>query len=481
MDNIHMPSAPDGPTGRLCSWINSVNLTEVPAEIRTRAKYLILDGLACAIIGSHLPWSETSVRAVLEMEGSGACNVIGYERRIGPLAAALLNSTFIQAFELDDYHSDAPLHSNAIILPALLAAAEHMKVPTSGADFLLATIVGYEVGPRIGLGLHGGHMLSMGWHSGAVFGPSASAASVSKLFNLRANQIEDALGIACTQACGLMSAQYGSDVKRMQHGFASRNGLFAALMAKGNYVGIKQVYEEPYGGFLATFGQGSGKDPLYRPDEIFKGLDDPHIWQIDGIRLKAYASMAGTHCTIDCIKYIQQLHPEQMNDISNISSLIIEICSEAVYKHGGWKAKRPMTATGAQMSNEYAAALQLVDKQVMPAQFQQEALDRDILWELIGKMQCVYNDALGNWWAQRVTVSFRDGRSSISHLMQAPLGIDPILSNDDILKKWRMITEGIIEAKRREMIENYVLNLEGAKNIIELIEILSGIISNPFS
>jgi len=165
-------------------------------------------------------------------------------QRISPIQAALLNSTFIQGFELDDWHSEAPLHSNSIILPALFAAAEHLNKNDSqqkvhGADFLLAMIVGHEVGPRVGNGLHGGDMITRGWHSGALFGLAASSTVVAKLMHLPASLVEDALGIACTQACGLMS-QYESEVKRMQHGFAARNGLLGAFLARGGYVGIKQ-------------------------------------------------------------------------------------------------------------------------------------------------------------------------------------------------------------------------------------------------
>ena len=228
------------------------------------------------------------------------------KQKISPLSAALLNSTFIQGFELDDWHSEAPLHSNSIILPALLAAAEHFKPgsgsssPINGSSFLLAYLTGLEVGPRVGNALYGSHMLTRGWHSGAVFGPSASATAVCKMFNLPANKIEDAVGIACTQACGLMSAQYESEVKRMQHGFAARNGLFAAILAKNDYVGIKKVYERPYGGFLTMFGQGSGKNPAYLENEITEALGVK--WQTMGVRVKPHAAMAGTHCTIDCIR-----------------------------------------------------------------------------------------------------------------------------------------------------------------------------------
>jgi aconitate decarboxylase len=115
------------------------------------------------------------------------------------------------------------MHLESIVLPALFVAAEHITNidsanKTLGTDFLPAWIVGCEVGPRVGLALYGGQILTSGWHSDAIFGPSASSAAVSKLLKLPANLIEDAVGIACSQACGLMSAQYESEVKRMQHG-----------------------------------------------------------------------------------------------------------------------------------------------------------------------------------------------------------------------------------------------------------------------
>lgn len=383
-----------------------------------------------------------------------------------------MNSTFIQAFELDDYHSEAPLHSNAILLPALFAAAEHearmssaSSKPISGQDFLLATIVGYEVGPRVGLGLYGGHMLSMGWHSGAVFGPCAAAAAVSKVLGCTPNVMEDALGIACTQACGLMSAQFESMVKRMQHGFAARNGLFAVLLARSGYLGIKQVLERPYGGFLTTFGQGSGKDPVCRPEEVTKGLGE--AWEVQKIKVKPYASMAGTHCTVDCIAALQTSAAERMKDLDSITGILIEM-SEPAFKHGGWTAQRPLTVTGAQMSCSYIAAVQLVDGMVTPAQFRHRQLDRDELWRLIKKTECRRVDDLDNPWAQRVTLEFGDGQPALVQIVSAPKGVKPALSNEEIRQKWRLITQGVISDERREKIENVVLNIEDVADIVTL-------------
>jgi aconitate decarboxylase len=395
-------------------------------------------------------------------------------QKTGPLSAAILNSTFIQGFELDDWHSDAPMHSNSILLPALFAAVAHSTKDTStisGASFLLAYLVGLEVGPRVGSALYGSHMLSIGWHSGAVFGPSASSAAVSKLLNLPADVIEDAVGIACTQACGLMSAQFESEVKRMQHGFAARNGLFAALMAKSGYVGIKKIYERPYGGFLATFGRGTGRDPPYLLKEVTKDLGS--TWKTYGVRVKPYAAMAGTHCTVDCIRKLQQDYPEQMEDLESVTSIKYEM-AEAAFHHGGWKAERPITVTGAQMNNAYVAATQMVDKQILTSEFREEKLKRDLVWDLVNKSTCEHSQEFTQSWAQKATITFKD-KPTLTTVVKAPRGVDPALTNLEILEKWRLLTKNVIEDERRLQIENVVMNLDSAEDVLDLGRLLSDI------
>ena len=68
-----------GVTRQLSDWIHNLKLEDVPEEVRTRAKYLILDGLACALNGAHVPWSEEAAKAVLGFEEAGKCTVIGWE------------------------------------------------------------------------------------------------------------------------------------------------------------------------------------------------------------------------------------------------------------------------------------------------------------------------------------------------------------------------------------------------------------------
>jgi aconitate decarboxylase len=482
-------SNPDSITGKLSTWISNTTISSIPPDVLTRAKYLILDGIACGIVAAHLPWSEIAARAIFKMEPAGQCSVIGWgcEKRLSPLAAAILNSTFIQGFELDDYHSVAPLHSCSILIPALFAAAEASPEKTfSGKDFLTAFVVGCEVGPRVGLAMHGTDLLSRGWHSGAVQGPSASAAAVASLLDMPPGYVESALGIACTQAGGLMSAQFGSMAKRMQHGFASRNGLYAALLAREGYTGIQEVYETPYGGFLSMFTEGvSNFTPKALPDELIRGLGER--WELHGIRVKLHAAMAALHGTIDCIEKLQKQHPDSFSteNLSKIEKVTTQHAKPA-FEHGGWIAPRdkPLTSTAAQMSIQYAAAAQLVDHVVLMAQYGADRLNRPLLRELMDKIHPEHNPEFDKTkvlgWRTVVTVRFTDG-TELETFVDGPKGITPPATNDDVVEKWRLLVRDVLDEKRIEDIEKCVLDLEQMSDLRELIRLLEDTVKCPIA
>src|ERR1700761_6679930 len=191
----HPATDPDGPTGRLATWVAGLTLDDIPSGVVERAKHLLLDGMGCGLIGAQLPWSRVATGAVLDLENDGDTVVVGTGRSTSGPAAAVLNGTYIQGFELDDFHPIAPVHSCSLVIPSLLSTATARPEPTSGADFLLAAIIGFEVGPRVGSTLHGAQMLDRGWHSGPVFGTHSAAMASGKLRGLTPAQLEDALGL----------------------------------------------------------------------------------------------------------------------------------------------------------------------------------------------------------------------------------------------------------------------------------------------
>jgi 2-methylcitrate dehydratase PrpD len=466
------PTDPAGPTGRLATWVANTTLDDVPASVRDRAKYLVLDGIACAIVGAQLPVSRIGVEGVTALDDAGDSALVGWDgRATSATSAAMLNSSFIQGFELDDYHPLAPLHSNSIILPAMLAAAPRLG-RVSGERFLLGAILGYETGPRVGEALGGLDMLSRGWHSGVVFGPIAAAAAAGTLYGLDAAGFEDAFGIGATQSCGLMSAMYESMVKRMQHGFAARNGLTAAALAASGYVGIKRVFERPYGGWLAVFGEGHRT----YPEAIYAGLG--HLWETERIAVKPYAAMGLLHAAIDAAL---ELRPKV--DVSQIQRIDIDM-ADAAYAHGGWKAERPLEVIGAQMNVAYAVAVALLDGDVLVEQFSQDRINRDDVWRLIDRTVTHHEKAYDNLpvderLTTQVRVTLNDGTTRAAKVVHPRGTGDRNLTNAEIRDKYAKLTHRAISADRQAAIEKTVLNLDTLDDVAQLIALLTPAVHSP--
>jgi 2-methylcitrate dehydratase PrpD len=457
---------PGVPTGALAHWVADFDLADVPDLVRERAKHLLLDGIGCALIGAGLPWSRVATEGVLDLEGRGDTVVIGTGRTSSAPAAAVLNGTFIQGFELDDFHPLAPLHSCSLLIPALLSTASIRSTPTNGADFLLAAITGFEVGPRVGYTLHGAQMLDRGWHSGPVFGTHSAAMASGKLRGLTPAQLEDALGLAGTQSAGLMAAQFEAMSKRMHHGLAARNGFYAAGLAAAGYTGIKRVFEREYGGFLSVFGEGHDPDASLLTGQLGER------WETELIMVKSYAAMGGLHGAIECACGIRKSIAPQ--DISRVDITV----GKTVYKHGWWRPERPLTPIGAQMNIGYATAAALLDGNVLPEQFTPSRLDADDIWALIDATEVHLGEALDDApiterFRTDIAVTTTDGivhRARVDQPHGAPG--DPV-SNAELVAKFHALADRVTDRARAEAIERAVIGLDELDDVTDLIELLA--------
>ncbi|ABK68648.1 MmgE/PrpD family protein [Mycobacterium avium] len=457
---------PVGPTGLLATWVAELTLDDVPPPVVDRAKHLLLDGIGCALVGAQLPWSRIATDAVLALEGSGDSIVIGTGRRTSAPAAAVLNGTFIQGFELDDFHPLAPLHSCSLLIPALLSTAATRSATTTGRELLPAAIAGFEVGPRVGHALHGTQMLDRGWHSGPVFGTHAAAMASGKLRGLPPAQLEDALGLAGTQSAGLMAAQYEAMSKRMHHGLAARNGFYAAGLAAAGYTGIKRVFEREYGGFLSVFGEG------HDPDAAALTADLGQRWETSLIMVKSYAAMGGLHGAIDAARRLRNSVAPQ-----NISSVDITV-GETVYKHGWWLPERPLTPIGAQMNIGYATAAALLDGNVLPEQFTAARLDADDIWALISATRVHLDESLADAditekFRTDLAVTTREGtvhRARVALPHGAPN--DPV-TNDEVVAKFHALADRVTSRGRAAAIERAVIRLDDLTDVENLMDLLA--------
>jgi 2-methylcitrate dehydratase PrpD len=237
-------------TRRLADFSSSLRFADLPADVVEHLKLLVLDGLGCCLYGAGLPWTQTLISMIEEQGGAAQASVFGTNLRTSVSNAALINGTAGHAFELDDIHRGAILHPNSLCPPVVLGLAE-WRGDRTGADALTAIAAGYEVGTRIGLAATQA-LFFRGFHPQGTTGVFAGAAAAARAIDLDANDTQHALGIAGSQAAGLMAAQAGAMVKRMNAGRAAQSGVYGALLAERGFTGITDVLEAPFGGFLSA-------------------------------------------------------------------------------------------------------------------------------------------------------------------------------------------------------------------------------------
>src|ERR1700744_4960001 len=132
---------------RIAAFASEAKPSHLTAEVRALLKRNILDSVGCAI--AALPGAP--FRALRdqfeEYRAQGTCSLIG-GGTTSPDQAALFNSGLVRYVDLlDSYMSPGGLCHPSDNFGAVLAAAEHSRA--SGADFMLALAVAYEIQARI--------------------------------------------------------------------------------------------------------------------------------------------------------------------------------------------------------------------------------------------------------------------------------------------------------------------------------------------
>jgi aconitate decarboxylase len=444
----------DNPYTRgMAEFIAGLAYERIPAEVIARIKLLILDSLGCALYGTQLPWSRILMTTLGSLDASTACVVWGTERRLSAPHAALMNGTLVQSFELDDVHRAGVLHVGAVTLPALIAVAE-LRGGMTGRDFLRAAVAGYEIGPRVGLCMGPEH-IGQGWHSGATVGVFSAAAGAAAGLALTSEQAVHALGIAGTQAAGLMAAQYGAMVKRMHAGRAAQSGLYGALLAEAGFTGITDVFESQYGGFCTTFSRSHDR---FRLAELTSGLGER--FETMGVALKFYSCVGSNHTSLDAIRAIAARHPFRPEEIARI----LVHGSQATVDHVGWPY-RPQGLTSAQMNLPFCIATLILEGDAFVDQFSEAAVTDPRRMALAEKVEVQHDPAITARGAKfrhmvRVDVHFANGTRE-TETVEAPRGSEQKFASEaDVADKFRKLARSVMTEAHVDRIGEMVLRCD---------------------
>jgi 2-methylcitrate dehydratase PrpD len=360
----------------LGDWIAGVTPTSVPAHTREICRKLFVDVAGLCIAARK----EDYIQATLGATEPGRCTAIGHGQSLDPFSAALINGTAAHGEDYDDTFEGGPVHSGAVIIPAVLAACEREGL--GGDRLLMGIAVGCELLCRMSLvtpkAIH-----NAGFHPTAVFGTLAAAAGVAAALGLSRDQTVSAIGIAGSMASGIIEyLAEGAWTKRMHAGWAAQSGLRAALMARGGFIGPRTVLEGTHGFYYAFA-------PSVKPDfePLLSQLGSR--WVIDDIAFKPFACGTMTQPFIDCAIALAK-SGVRAEEIETITCLVGEGTVHRLWEPLAVK-HHPQTPYGAKFSTPFCMAIGFLDGDAGLAQFTQARIEDETARTLAGKISYEIN------------------------------------------------------------------------------------------
>lgn len=294
-------------TAALAQFAATLKFSDIPAPVLRRAEDLFLDWFASALAGKGARPVESITRFMRRMgPDSGPSQILIDRSSSSPLVAAVANAAASHFAEQDDVHNGSVFHPAAVVFPPALAVAQ--AIGASGADLLAASVVGYEVGIRVGEFLGRSHYRI--FHTTGTAGTIAAAAAVGWLLKLDAVQMRHAFGSAGTQAAGLWEfLRTAADSKQLHTAHAAGAGLTAAYLAADGFTGAQAIFDGKQG---MAAGMSSDSDAAKLADGLGKR------WALAETSFKYHASCRHTHPAADALQSLMRAHHVAADQVAKV-------------------------------------------------------------------------------------------------------------------------------------------------------------------
>jgi 2-methylcitrate dehydratase PrpD len=356
----------------------------LPEDVALAARLHFLDAIGVGLASAGSPIGAAYRSYAAEVAKGGPATVFGQATGASAADAAMINGGLIHSLEFDDTHTASIAHGSTVLAPAALAVAEAHNA--SGAALLGAYARGWEVLIRFGLAAPNGFH-AKGFMSTSVTGALVSALLAAELMDLDEDRSVAAIGIALSQASGVMEfLTNGSSVKSLQPGWAAHGGVVAAMLARSGMTGPETSLDGKHGLFRQFTGDESAAGR-------FRTLiaDLGREWHLPKAAYKFYPCCHYLHPFIEAASKLAE-RGVRADDVERILCRVPQ--GEAAVICEPWETKQsPANGHAARWSLPITVAAQLVEGKVDLATFEATSSDsvrslaRRIRWEPLSNVR----------------------------------------------------------------------------------------------
>jgi len=307
---------------RLSSYIAAAVRRPLPGPVAEKTRHHLLDTIAAMVSGSRLLPGRKAIAYVKLLGGSPEATVAGSRCVTNAVNAALANGMLAHADETDDSHSPSLTHPGYSVVPAAFAMAERHHC--SGAAFLRAVALGYDVCARMGLALGGIAFHGTG-HTTHTFGPTfGGAAAGAALAGLAPGQVRHVLSYAAQQASGVSC--YARDQDHVEKAFdfggmPARNGVAAATMVAAGWTGVHDVFSGERNFFVAydeSRRMGKAPDPAALARDLGK------VYEVTNTNIKRWSVGSPIQAPLDLL--LELIRGERIT-ADDVEKLVVRVYS----------------------------------------------------------------------------------------------------------------------------------------------------------
>jgi 2-methylcitrate dehydratase PrpD len=420
----------------LGNFVTGSDWADLPDDVHQAGRRSLLNFVGCALGVASEPAVESAIQVMKPIAGTatGESPIFARRERMDAMSAAFVNAIAGNLLDYDDTHLPTVIHPSAPVAPPVLALAQARGA--SGAEALAAFILGVEVACRLGNSVTPGHY-ARGWHITATCGVFGAAAGCARLLGLDAGQTAHALGIAASQAGGIVE-NLPTAAKNVGVGNAARNGMLAALFAGRGYEAAAYSIEGRLG-----WARASGDDPCM--DALLGDLGSH--FEAARNTFKPYPAGIVMHAVVDACLALREQHGLTAEQIQNVQvsgdALLLARGDRAV---GGERDGR--------VSVHHAAASAFLWGRAGVAEYAEASVMSPEAVAFRGKVSAELDASMGTG-AARVKVTTLSGARHEATVEHARGSLQAPLSDDDIETKVRDLAalggsrcdvEGLIQA-----------------------------------
>ena len=442
----------------LARFICDLSYRHVPADAVSRCRELLLDQLGCQLIGASVPWNQPVYQFIKSTKSGGPARIVKYGNEVPLDDAVLVNGTFAQGCELDDYYDQGGGHPGAATVPVILALAQQQ--PVSGEKMITAMIAGYEVGWRIGRALLP-ELMKRGYHAQSAVGVFIAAAAAGKILHLDPEQMTHALAIAGSHAGGTMEYdQSGGEVKRLHNGMACCGGLRSALLAQIGLTGPPTIFEGERG-ILKVMSGNCNIDPIVK--DLQAGTENLALYHA---AMKRFPVNASQHTPIELLDNLVREHGIEPRQVTKIN---VEV-NEGILLHGG-TIYQPKEVIEAQFSLRFSLALRLLKGNNDLQHYLDPAMWSDPALLEIGRKIELLADPTATGprrFACRMSIQFSDGREVHGSLAVPKGNYKNPLTAGELNDKFYRLGRTVLDDERLRTIAALVERIEKAQSVAAL-------------